>query len=366
MPQQTMPQQTMPQETMPQETMPQETIEQNTKSVRATIVQGALPGAAHHGDSLAFRAARSNDSPVGRLLASFISGIVLLGCMPVTVLANEFYRISVGAGNEDNVPRVAGSPSAAESGVFTADFTGGKFFQVGLNHSLVLAANMNARRYIEHSGFDTIGASISGSYTYKFGFGAYAPRLGAAVTLGTEAMDGEARDRRFTTTEISIEKRLSPAWLVSAGMDYHDSRGKSLPGDDRLLSFGYDPNATLPYDLFTDDATSLFASASYEFATGVTLTAGYNRSDGFTVSSIEIPELKIYKVSDAVYVDPSWPDLWFAYRLQTTTDDWSVGLSVPMGLDSSINLGASWQDIDGPSDLDYRNRLLSISFVHSF
>lgn len=296
----------------------------------------------------------------------FVSGIVLLGCMPVTILANEFYQVSLGAGNEDNVPRIAGSPSAAESGVFTADFIGGKFFQLGLNHSVVLAANMNARRFLEHSGFDTIGASLSASYTYKFGFGAYAPRLGAAVILGTEAVDGEVRDRRFTTTEITIEKRLSPAWLVSAGMDYHVSRSKSQPSDQRLLSFGYDPVDKKPNDLFSDDATSLFASASYEFANGVTLTAGYNRSDGFTVSSTEVPQLRIYTQADAVYVDPSWPELWFAYRLQTTTDDWSVGLSVPMGPDSSINLGASRQDIDGPSDLDYRNRLLSISFVHDF
>lgn len=298
--------------------------------------------------------------------SAFIRSIVLLGCMPTTALANEFYQLALGAGNEDNVPRVAHSPSAAESGVFTADFTGGKFLQLGLNHSVVLAANMNARRYLEHSGFDTIGASLSASYTYKFGFGAYAPRLGAAVTLGTESVDGEARDRRFTSSVISIEKRLSPAWLVSAGIDYHVSRSKSQPGDDRLLSFGYDPADKKPNDLFSDDATSLFARASYEFANAVTLTAGYTRSDGFTVSSTEMPALKIYTASDAVYVDPSWPDLWFAYRLQTTTDDWSLELSVPVGLDSSINLGASRQVIDGPSDLDYRNRLLTVSFVHNF
>lgn len=351
---------------MNQKTRNQQTRNQNIINLKTSAVEGVLTEAASSGDLSTFSATRSSHSSDARRSASFISGIVLFGCMPGTLLANEFYQLSLGAGNEDNVPRVVRSPSAAESGVFTADFTGGKFFQLGLNHSMVLAATMSARRYTEHSGFDTIGASLSASYTYKFGFGAYAPRLGAAVTLGTEQVDGEARDRRFTTTEISIEKRLTPAWLVSAGMDYHVSRSNSQPADARLLSFGHDPADKKPNDLFSDDATNLFASVSYEFANGITLTGGYNRSEGFTVSSTQMPALKIYKASDAVYVDPSWPDLWFAYRLQTTTDDWSLGLSVPMGPDSSINLGASWQDIDGPSDLDYRNRLLSISFVHDF
>lgn len=291
---------------------------------------------------------------------------LLLACVHSTANGNEFYQLTVGAGNEDNVPRVASSPSAAESGLVTAGFTGGKFFQIGLNHSVVLSAQLSANRYIEHGGFDTIGASVSASYTYKFGLGAYAPRLGAAVLLGTESIDGDARDRRFTSTEINFEKRLSQSWLVAAGIDYHVSRGKSLPGDERLLSFGYNPNDTLAYDLFDDDAVSLFADITYEFPNGTALTGGYARIDGFTISSTRMPTLKIYKKADAVYIDPSWPDLWFAYRLQTVTDDWSLGVSMPVGQDSSINLGASWQDIDGPADLDYKNRLLSISYVHNF
>lgn len=272
----------------------------------------------------------------------------------------------MGVGQEDNVPRVAHSPAAAESGVVTTDFQGGKFIQLGVNHSVVLAAQLRASRYFEHSGFDNIGASISASYAYKFGFGAYAPRLGASVALGTENIDGKARDRRFTTTEIIFDKRLSPAWLVAVGMDYHVSRGPSLPGDARLASFGYDPNNTLPHKLFDDDAVGVFASATYEFANGVSVTSGYNRTDGFTVSSSLLPTLKVYKEANAVYVDPSWPNLWFAYRLQTITDDWSVDLSIPVGQDSSLNLGASWQDIDGPAALDYKNNLLSVSFVHNF
>ncbi len=125
--------------------------------------------------------------------------------------ANEFLQLGVGIGNEDNVPRVAHNPSAAESGVVTTSFTGGKYFQIGLNHSLVIAARLEANRYFEHRGFDQLGASFSAAYTYKFGLGAYSPTLGLSVQHGKIGLNGEARDRRFTTTEFSFEKRLSPA-----------------------------------------------------------------------------------------------------------------------------------------------------------
>lgn len=280
--------------------------------------------------------------------------------------ANEFLQLSVGIGNEDNVPRVAHSPSAAESGVVTTSFTGGKYFQMGQNHSLVVAAQLEANRYFQHRGFDQLGASLSAAYNYKFGFGAYAPRLGLSIAHGKVGLNGEARDRRFTTTELSFEKRLSPAWVLSAGVDYHVSSGESLVFDPLLLSFSYDLNNSLPYTLFDDDAVGLFAAATYEFANGIAITSDYTRTDGFTVSSTQVPSLKIYKNSKALYVDPAWPDLWFAYRLESVTDDWSLGISLPAGLDASINLEASWQSIDGPVSLDYRNRLLSISYVYNF
>jgi len=291
---------------------------------------------------------------------------ICLACAPVSVTANEFYQLTLGAGNEDNVPRVIHNPATAESGVFSAGLTGGKLLQFGLNHSVVLSAQMNANRYLEHSGFDSIDVNATASYAYKFGLGAYAPRLGAAVALGTVSMDGKARDRHYTTTAITIEQRLSPSWLLSAGLDYHVSRGESLAGDDRLLSFGYDPNNTLSYGSFDDDAVSMFAEVAYDFPNGMMLTGGYNRSDGFTVSSTQKPSLKIYKISKAVYVDPAWPDLWFAYRIPSTTDDWSLGLSMPVSRDASVNLGASWQEIDGPTVFNYKNRLLSVSYVHNF
>ena len=293
----------------------------------------------------------------------FMSG---LGVVSAAASANEFYTLTLTGGVEDNVPRVRGNPDAAESGFVVANFMGGKFIQLGANHSVTLAADMSSTRYFSHPGFDRIGVSASAGYTYKMGFGAYAPRIGASFSLGKEEMDGLARDRRLVTSAAFFEKRLSSYLSFSAGLDYQVSRGDSLPDDWRLASFGYDPDNRLPATLFDDDSSSVFAELAYDLPNGMLVTGGYSRTDGFTVASTQTPNLHVYKLSRAIYTDPAWPDLWFGYRLPAIVDDWSLGLSIPVLRDSSIGIGGSWQDVDGPDDLYYDNRLVTISFIHNF
>jgi len=238
--------------------------------------------------------------------------------------------------------------------------------QRGLNHSRTISAQLNNKQYFDHPGFNLIGISASASYAYKFGLGAYAPRITASFALGKEELDGDARDRRLLTSTIAFEKRLSPYWFLTAGIDHEVSRGSSLPYDATLASFGYDPDNRLPYTLFDDDSSSVFASLSYDLPNGMLVNGGYSYTDGFAVASVDVPSLHVYKLSRAIYTDPGWPDLWFAYRLPTTTDEWNLGLSIPVSQDSAIDLGASWLDIDGPDDLNYENRLFSIGFIHNF
>lgn len=280
--------------------------------------------------------------------------------------ANEIYQLTLAAGVEDNVVRVAQNLSNADSPLLKAQFTLGKMFAPAINHTLVVSGDISNNRYIDLRGYDSTAVSATASYTYKMGLGAYAPRIGTAITMAYDNMRGEARDRRLLTTELTLEKRLSPAWLFFAGIDYQLSRGETPPRDNRLSSFGYDPNNTLPTDLYNDDAHSMFADLSYEMSNGYLVNVGYSRINGFVVSSTEIPTLKLYKIAKAITVDPAWSTLWFGYRIPADIDDWSVGLSMPVGQDSSLDFGANWQDISAPQNTGYRNRSVSISFVHNF
>ena len=88
--------------------------------------------------------------------------------------------------------------------------------------------------------------------------------------------------------------------------------------------------------------------------------------DGATVSSTRLPSHALYHVADAVYPDPAFSNNWFAYQLKADSNEWSLGLSIPSGIDASINIAYSLFDISAVGGNEYLNRMLTVSYVHNF
>lgn len=293
--------------------------------------------------------------------------VVLLAMLTISpASANEFYQLSLSGGNEDNVPRGLDSADRRDSNFARVQFSAGKLLQLGLDDTLTLGGSFNAARFTDFGGFDSLGYGVSADYGHKFGFGAYAPRLGAVLSFDHEELRGKARDNDLVTLELNFQKRLSPAWFFSAGIDYQSSRSDSLSMDPPLGEFAYDPDTRLPYELYDYDSASVFAELEYAFENGVLLTGGYRRIDGHTISSTLTPSLHLYKHAEAFYLDPAFDSPWYAYLLEANTDEWSVGVSLPVAIDSAIDVGYSWHDIQAGGGREYDNSLLTFTFVHGF
>ncbi|NKB32010.1 MAG: hypothetical protein GKR91_02825 [Pseudomonadales bacterium] len=282
------------------------------------------------------------------------------------VSANSFYQFSVSAGNEDNVPRGLDSIHELDSHFVRFDLSAGKLYQLGLNDTVTLSSNVFARRLNDLGGFDSQGLGISANFSHKLGFGAYAGRFGAILSATREEFRGEARDNDLYGIEINYQKRLGPAWFVYGGIDYQESRADSLPDDPAISAFGYDPTARLPYELFEYDSSSVFLELEYTFENGILASGGYRHIDGATVASTTQPGQDLYKISDAFYSDPAFPNPWFGYQLEADTDEWSLGVSLPIGRDSSFDVGYSWHDIRATGNRDYENSIVSVTFTQGF
>ena len=89
----------------------------------------------------------------------------------------------------------------------------------------------------------------------------------------------------------------------------------------------------------------MYADLEYAFENGMLLNAGFRRVNGFTVSSTTSPALALYKVAESLYSGPAFKEGWVAYQLEADTNEWTLGLSVPIGIDSSVNFGYSFFDI---------------------
>lgn len=278
----------------------------------------------------------------------------------------SFSQLAVNAGHEGNVPRGLDGPHREESSFLGAEYSVGRLYEIGLKNTLVIGGAVNAARYKDLSGFDRFGVSVSANYNYKWALGAYAPTLSLSASYGAEQYEGEARDNGLLTLDARYLKRLSPAWFLTLGIDYQQSDASDLDYDPIIEEFGYDPNFRLPSELYDYNSSSLFGSLEYAFENGVLLSGGYRRVDGFTISSTTQPTLALYKVADAVYADPAFGGGWLAYQLEADTDEWSAGLSIPSGVDSSINFGYSFYDIEALNGSKYLNRIFTVSYVHNF
>jgi len=280
--------------------------------------------------------------------------------------ANVFSQIGVNAGNESNVPRGQDGPHKEESNFLTVDYSIGKLVELGLKNTLVFSGSVNATRFNELRGFDRLGVSVAANYNYKWALGAYAPVMSFSTSYALEDSEGRARDNALLTVDVSYLKRLSPAWFLTLGADFQQSSSDSLPHDPSIDMFGYEPDRNLPYEIYDYNSRSVYADIEYAFENGMLLNVGYRRVNGFTISSTTQPTLDLYNVAEAIYTDPAFAKDWFAYQLEADTNEWSLGLSIPSGLDSSINFGYSLYDSTAMSGNAYVNRILSVSYVHNF
>lgn len=285
--------------------------------------------------------------------------------LPMPSAANESLQVTLSAGQESNVPRGIDVDHELDAAFVGAQVFAGKFWQLGLNDSLLLGVVADSRQYGDLSGFRHVAAGLAATYSHKFGLGAYAPRMDLELRYRQQQGPGEARDFGQSSLALGLQKRLSPALQLRAGVETSEFRTDSLPEDPEVTAFGYDPDIALPYELFDYRADSLFLAADYTFANQLLLTATYTRSNGHTVASTAMPDLQTYKVSEAIYSDPAL-DNWFAYRLETNSHRLNAALSIPLGRDMALDLGADLINISAPAAKSYRNRLYTISMTWGF
>ncbi len=285
-------------------------------------------------------------------------------------VGNEFYAVSLSVGDEANVPRGLDDFHRIDSVFSQVELSAGKLFQLGLYDTLTVSATAGQTLYNELPGFDRFELGIGANYRHRFGFGAMAPSFNIASSYRQARSDGAARDADSGSIELSLSKQYRSGIAISAGVDYQRSRTDLLPIDPSVAAFGYDPLSRPPFEILAFESASVFIGADYTLYNGWMLSAGYRRINGATVVSTTTPNLEVYKISNAFYSDPGFHDdellNWFAYQLETNTDQYSTAISIPVLQDTSIDIGASWNDITAPLGLDYDNSIITISLTHNF
>lgn len=280
--------------------------------------------------------------------------------------SNLDWQLSVTAGEESNVTRGIDDFHEREATFGQLNLGIANRYQLGLHDALQLGANVIVTRFNELTGFDSEELIVTAGYSRKFGLGPYAPVLAVKGNIGQSNSQGEARDVWRHGLSAEFSQRYANGWSWRGSLDGQFLRSSSLPDQPILDTFGYDPELTLPFELFEYDSVSAGFAVDYEFVNGWLLWGDYRRVLGGTVASTTTPDLDVYKISRSFYTDPAFDSGWFAYGLEANTNQWQLGLSVPLLQDTSLDLGYSYMDIQAPEGRQYRNTIYAATFVHSF
>ncbi|OGT73727.1 MAG: hypothetical protein A3H44_09430 [Gammaproteobacteria bacterium RIFCSPLOWO2_02_FULL_57_10] len=297
--------------------------------------------------------------PLPRALASALLG---MACMTgtVAVFADNFVDISAGIASNSNVTRGFLDSDQYRDESATLDVTVGRFFQLRPGQSFTTSATLSGSRFNDLDGLDSESLGISGSYQHKFGLGAYAPTFGAALNWTQDNSSGKTRDRQITEVALSYSKRLSPAWHAMVGTTYESSEGVN---DDRGNASPYSTRN----DIFDFEQAGIFASADYAFANSTLLALSYTWIDGYTVSSALAPNPRLLRIAKALTLDPAVQAPpgrhQVAYTLPTHAHLLALDWSIPVGRDSSVNLGYARQEIRADDSVEYGNDQFSVTFM---
>lgn len=292
--------------------------------------------------------------------------LIILGLMFVPLSqANTFLDAALSAGYEDNVTRGFKSPNIDSSFILNTTVSGGKFWQLGSNTTLVAGASVGISNFINLPGFNRNELGVSLSVNYKFGMGAYSPRAGITATADRDYSKGDERDRDLYNVQMTLGKRFTPAWSAELGISRETSRGNSENWVD-FKKLPYIPGITRPTDPFDYYNNVAFASVDYDLESGWLINISYQYIDGYIVASAVPPVPELFLHAKAVALDPAFNHRQLLYLLKSETDGIAVTLSIPLGQDSALDLRYSAQDIFAPHVGDYGNWGTSVTLLHRF
>lgn len=294
-----------------------------------------------------------------------LRSILLLSALcSADAFADTFLQVSLSAGDEANVNRGLDSLNIIDSSFLSVQLDGGKFYPVGPAGTVTLFGSVAIDSFQNAHGFDVFSAGLGISYSHQFGLGPYTPNVEMSFMVHNEELQKRGRDRLHYLSNMIVSRRFSPAISGFVGLEYMESTAEGLDSVTINYPAGVDLSRPKSFSLYDFDATTLSVGFDYDLNNIVMMSLSYNMIDGATVASTQQAGLLVYNLSRAFYRDDAIGGTQVAYQLETITDDWTVNLSYPLGRDTSLDIGYSWQSIEGPRQFDYDNKSLRLTFTH--
>ncbi len=270
--------------------------------------------------------------------------------------ADKIIDAKVVARHEDNINLAFFEDEERKEATVVSSLSLGRIYQLGNSLRIRATGDFEGKLHNKYHGLNSgyVGATIG--ITYKTGLGLYRPWIRAHSSGGYLQVNDTLRDSGIGEAGLTIGKRINERIDLEAAYvyDFRKGRGKTSAV------------AGLSGSVFDQDGHKLSASSNFLITNKFLFSLGYSIRHGDIASTCngEIVPQVVEKIL-AITTDTSYNNPLCTYKIRSTTQDFSLGMTYAINGHSSLNF--SYDYLDGKATgLGYRNNIVRLGFNYSF
>lgn len=213
-------------------------------------------------------------------------------------------------------------------------------FDIG---QITLNLDLTATKFVEFSGLSQVDAGGGINYTFSPWAGFGAPWFSLDAQYKVMEFDSFLRDSNLFVATGTFGKRID---------DKTDMRTT-------LIYQSRDSDGTV----FDTENVSLFVNFDFTLQKKMTLYVTYKYQDGDVFSSASSVNTNIINSAKAIEFDDVF-DGKIAYRLDGTTQLFTLGLNLARNLDSAYDISLRFLTSDADGGLEYEDLAIRLSYFH--
>ena len=288
--------------------------------------------------------------PAGRL--RLVAAALAAAALPFCARAEPFYGGELRYAYDDNLTLASAGADRLGDSLASVRGYAGEFLVPARDDTLSFTAGAQAFGYARYTLLDEASLEASATWRHKFGLGFAAPWLSVRVDAGHDDLRDDIRDSDRVAVAVVAGVRMSERFDVSGGVAY-----------DRRLPRHSEPEVPgisgALYDLV---GNSVFVHAGFAATPSVLvdLRFGVRRGDVVSTTPASLP---IFLAAGAIAEDPAFGPDRYGYRVRGTTTSASIAMSYALDDRSALNFEYTYASTRAPAGLDYRDNLVSASWV---
>lgn len=241
----------------------------------------------------------------------------------------------------------------------SADTSAGRYWQLTDAAGLVVVGTAGLEQYRRFTELSNARLGVSSSLQYKFGLGLQAPVLNLNGSLNYRDSRDFARDAWQGRLGFGIKKRVSDRLELRLSYQY------SVDDTDDVVDIKNIPIVVVPGDVYDLRSQQLGLTFNYTLSDRLSTFGGYTRRQGDVVAST-LPERSILDASDAIAFDRAAGPGIIAYRLDSDSDIYALGLSWALSDHASVNASYQRWHTSTAGGFVYDNNNAFINLLYSY